>query len=174
MSAQMSVPAHSTSPAPPSKTFVAMGFVAATLVTTLLTSVGSLIVGDLQSKNNQKRDQVVGFEKTTQDFIGLTENFSTAILDKKNIGPARTKLEDNVQQQHELLNSALPYLSDVDEVEARAYLKTLEDMADALQTANDVVSAMPFARAAVRQAEERDEVVADLRETVGLPAKPKT
>lgn len=170
----MSVPAHNNTPAPPTKTFVALGFVAATIVTTLLTSVGSLIVGNIQAKNNQRLEQVVAFEKTTQDFVSLTENFSTAVLDKKGITTARAKLEDNVQQQHETLKSALAYLDGPDQTEAQTYLKTLEDMADALQTASDVRSAMPFARAAVHQAEQRDEVVADLRSSAGLPAKPKT
>jgi hypothetical protein len=173
MSAQMTASAPNSTPRSPSKAFIAIGFVLATFTTTALTSLGGVVVSDMQAKRAQKIEQVNAFDKSTQLFVGLVENYSTALIDNKGIQEARSKLEDNIQDQHAQLKSAKVYLHGNDIAEADLYLKTLEDMADALQTAKDPVTAMPFARAAVKQAEQCDEVVLDLKKSAGIASDSK-
>lgn len=158
--------------APPTRSFMAAGFVMATIITTGLTSIGALMVSQYQTDRAEKIQQISAFVKSTQDFDPLVTSYVIALDGGKDTKSKATLLESNIQQQHILLGAAKVYLSGDALREADGYRETLVNISDALDKTTSPLAGHAFAQSTADAAAERERVIADLRRSAGLSAPP--
>ena len=153
----------------PNKTFVAIGFVAATLITTGLTTMAGVVSSGYQTNRTEKIAQVDAFVKSTQAFDPLVRSYMTSVLESGDMDAARGALEANIQQQHILLGAADDYLSGSSKSQADEYRATLVEIEEGLETqTRNPLTGRKFAQGIADAAAERERVIADLRKSAGL------
>lgn len=153
---------------PPGRMFMAIGFVAATLITTGLTSAANVIVSEYQTAKSQRVQAILAFEKSSLGFEGLVENYVTAVLDKGDIKQPANALVDSIQDQNAQLQAVERDLDESGRKQATVYRGMLVAVADGLQGATDPVTAMRIAQPAHDAVAARRELLTSLRREAGM------
>jgi hypothetical protein len=152
---------------------MAVGFVAASLVTAALAAGGNLLVSSRQTDRAEQIGQVSAFVKSTQDFDPLFKSYMDTVLDGTgNMASARQAVEENLHKQHILLGAADDYLTGSDKAEADAYRKTLVTITTEMRKkTRNPVTGRELMQGVADAVEQRELVIGDLRRSAGLPAE---
>ncbi len=155
-------------PVPPTRTWLAIGFVCATLVTTLLTAGGNALLANYQATRSETIQSAGAFDKSAQPFRHLVANYVSDVIAERNPAASKKALQDNIYDQDATLRSAMNHLDGDERQAAERYLGTLADLADALEGTSNPGNAMPFARLALQADQDAQSVNNNLRQKAGL------
>lgn len=158
--------------ATPSRTFVAIGFVTASLLTTGLTTAAAAWADAYKADRSDKITRVAAFIQSTQQFDPLVRDYMSATLDDGDVGATRVALEKNLQAQHILLGAADDHLIAGQLERAENYRGILVSIEEGLEKkTKDPLSGREFAQGVADAAAERERVIVDLRRSAGLSSR---
>lgn len=123
-----------------------------------------------QADDTSRKSDVRKLEDQFQQFTGLARVFVAGLNAKERSEAAREAVAVNVQQQYDFLGTLEPMLGSPDQrARLNTYRQSLVDINKTLKRADDVRSAMPFARAVSESVDARIALVTELRRAAGLP-----
>lgn len=141
-----------------------------------VTSALSLWAGDWneqrQTINTQRINEVVEFQKVSQEFEELTREYMTRVAERpEQVDPAaREALLANIQRQFIAIRRAKPFIPSDRRVVTKEYESELIALSGELQRADgDILTTAPVWQRLNTTVQKRDAVVTELRRAANLP-----
>lgn len=156
-------------PQPAGKGFIVLGFIVSSLFTAGVGYFGQRHFLDYQNQQTDLIAKVTAFEKQSGDLPSLVADFNIALKDHKSTERQRAAVAANTREQYRTLNDALSYIPPSQIKSAQQYLTTLANISEEAPKADTILRIGPFLQEFEYSALERDNVVAALRRTAGLP-----
>ncbi len=161
-------------PQPAGKGFIVLGFIVSSLFTAGVGYFGQRHFLDYQNQQTDLIAKVTAFEKQSGDLPSLVADLNIALKNHKSTERERAAVAANTREQYRTLTDALPYIPPSHMGSAQQYLTTLANMSEEAPKADAILKVGPFLQEFEYSALERDNVVAALRRTAGLPTAPRS
>lgn len=125
-----------------------------------------------QTTNTQRINEVVEFQKVSQEFEELTRAYMTRVAEQpEKVDPAaREALLANIQRQYIAIRRAKPFIPSERRVVTKEYESELVALSGELQRADgDILTTTPVWQRLNTTVQKRDAVVTELRRAANLP-----